>query len=84
MSEQPRRFKPPQSIKQRLAERVRRHVEANLLPPGAQREGLPHKTQQADPTARGESVAAPSGRVQGLLENDASVTNLRMRWKESR
>ena len=52
MSEQPRRFKPAQSIKQRLAERVRRHVEANLLPPGAQRDGLLEKTQQADTTAR--------------------------------
>jgi hypothetical protein len=57
MSEQPRRFKPAQSIKQRLVERVRRHVEANLLSPGAQREGLQHKTKQADPTARGGSVA---------------------------
>jgi hypothetical protein len=52
MSEQPRRFKPAQSLKQRLAERVRRHVEANLLPPGAQREGLLRRTQQADTTAR--------------------------------
>jgi hypothetical protein len=62
MSEQPRRFKPPQSIKQRLAERVRRHVEANLLPPGAQREGLPHKTEQADTTARGGEPRNADGR----------------------
>ena len=37
MSEQRRRF---QSLKQRLVERVRMRVEANLLPPDAQREGL--------------------------------------------
>ena len=61
MSEQPRRFEPAQSIKQRLVERVRRHVEASLLSPGAQREVLLHKTQQAETTARGESVAAIGG-----------------------
>jgi hypothetical protein len=69
MSEQPRRFKPPQSIKQRLAERVRRHVEASLLSPGAQRARLLRKTQQADTTARGESVAALGGERQDRFKD---------------
>ena len=51
MSEQPRRFKPARSLKQRLADRVRRYTEANLLPLGTQRKGLLQKTQQADTTA---------------------------------
>ena len=51
MSEQPLRFKPAQSLKQRLVERVRRHVDANLLPRDAQRDGRLQKTQQADTTA---------------------------------
>jgi hypothetical protein len=51
MSEQPLRFKPVWSLKQRLVERVRRHVESNLLPRDAQRDGPLQKTQQADTTA---------------------------------
>jgi hypothetical protein len=49
MSEQPRRFKPAQSLKQRVVERVRRHVEANLLPPGAQTRRASAQDAQADP-----------------------------------
>jgi len=51
MSEQQRRFKPAQSLKQRLVERVRGHTEAILLPPDAQCEGLLGKARQTDPTA---------------------------------
>jgi len=51
MSEQQCRFKPAQSLKQRLVERVRAYTEAILLPPDAQREGLLGEARQADATA---------------------------------
>jgi hypothetical protein len=50
MSEQQRRFKPAQSLKQRLVERVRRYAEANLLS-GAEREGVLQETRQSDAIA---------------------------------
>ena len=50
MNQHLRRFKPTLSLKQRLAERVRMHVEAKLAV-GAEREGPLQEAQQADATA---------------------------------
>jgi len=58
MSEEQRRFKPAQSLKQRLVERVRGYTEAILLPPVAQCEGLLGKARQTDPP--GSSPGAPT------------------------
>ena len=50
MNQHPRRLKPALSLQQRLAERVRRHVEAKLAV-GVEREDLPQETQPPHVTA---------------------------------
>jgi len=60
---QRRRFKPTQSLKQRLLDRVRSlRQEANLLPPGPRHEDLLRQTRQADTAAHMEEwLRSPDG-----------------------
>jgi hypothetical protein len=52
MTGQRRRFKPTQSLKQRLLDRVRNlRQEASLLPPGPRQDDLLRQARQADTAA---------------------------------
>jgi hypothetical protein len=63
MTGQRRRFKPTQSLKQRLLDRVRNlRQEASLLPPGARQDDLLRQTRQADTAAHmDEWLRSPGG-----------------------
>jgi hypothetical protein len=54
------RLKPARSLQQRLAERVRRHVEAKLALQ-AEREDLAQKTKQSDATAHKDEFRGSLG-----------------------
>lgn len=61
---QRRRFKPTQSLKQRLLDRVRNlRQEASLLQPGARQDDLLRQARQADTAAQMEEwLQSPDGR----------------------
>ena len=63
MTGQHRRFKPTQSLKQRLLDRVRNlRREASLLPPGPHKEDLLQQARQADTAAHMEEwLRSPDG-----------------------
>ena len=50
MNQHPRRLRPARSLQQRLAERVRRHVEAKLALEAER--GAPAQPEQSDATAQ--------------------------------